>query len=457
MHFIKFTFIRDNYIHDGGWNCSGIHLYNCINGILENNTCSTFDPNGIDLILSSCNILNNNTCTDNYCGISLIYYSDNNTLINNNCSNNGYGIHLEGANSSTLINNNCSNNYDGITFYRSYNNTLIDNNCSNNGHGIDLSSSSSNTLINNDCSNSDRGICLSHSSNNILSGNILNENGIIIYGAVLFHWNTHDIEVSNKVNGKPVYYYKNQTGITVPDGAGQVILANCTDFVIENQNLSHADIGISLGFSSNSLIANNNCSDNYRGIYLAFSSNNTLINNNCSSNSDSGIELIFSNDNILSNNNCSSNNYEGISLLYSSNNTIIWNQLYNNIICGIYAYSDFIITTPCSYNLIWNNTFYHNNGAGDSYDPSHIQAYDDGTNNWWNSSSGYGNYWSDWTTPDGDMNGIVDNPYNIDGSAGAKDFYPQTTAPIIPEPAILILVGTMMMLFLIIGRTRKKN
>jgi len=106
--------------------------------------------------------------------------------------------------------------------------------------------------------------------------------------------------------------------------------------------------------------------------------------------------------------------------------------------------------------MIWNNIFYHNNGTGDTYDPLLVQAYDDGTNNWWNSTEGYGNFWSDWTTPDNDFNGIVDIPYNISGSSGAKDYYPQTIAPIIPEPSILILAGIMMMLFLIIGRTRKK-
>jgi len=106
-------------------------------------------------------------------------------------------------------------------------------------------------------------------------------------------------------------------------------------------------------------------------------------------------------------------------------------------------------------NRIWNNTFIGNNGTQSSYDPDYIQANDIGTNNKWN-SSGYGNYWSDWTTPD-DVSpwGIVDNPYIIDG--GAMDYYPQTTIQVIPEPPIFILTAIMIMIFLIFGRIREKN
>ena len=85
-----------------------------------------------------------------------------------------------------------------------------------------------------------------------------------------------------------------------------------------------------------------------------------------------------------------------------------------------------------SSNIVFNNTFIGNNGAGSTYNSSHVQACDDGTNNWWNSTDGYGNYWSDWTSPDVDMNGIVDVPYVLDGGSGAKDYYPLTTTPTQP-------------------------
>jgi len=100
----------------------------------------------------------------------------------------------------------------------------------------------------------------------------------------------------------------------------------------------------------------------------------------------------------------------------SNNNEITQNQMCNNSRYGVY------ISYGTS-NRIWNNTFIDNNGAGSSHNPAHLQAYDAGTGNYWNSSS-YGNYWSDWTTPDTDHNGIVDAPYVLGGGSDARDEYP---------------------------------
>ncbi len=87
-----------------------------------------------------------------------------------------------------------------------------------------------------------------------------------------------------------------------------------------------------------------------------------------------------------------------------------------------------------------------------------FQAWDDGTDNWWNSSDGYGNYWSDWTTPDYNMDGIVDFPYNISGNAGAKDYYPRTTTPTEPIPefgatGVVIVIIATICIFVAVRRT----
>jgi len=341
--------VKNSYIHGGGTFYHGITLDNCINGVVENNTCSN-NNYGIYLWLSSSIVLVNNTCS----------------------MNTGVGVGLGASNNNNISNNNCSNNRLGSYIYFSDDNLIGNNIYSlNDWYGIYLYSSSGNALANNTCSYND------------------------------------------------VY-------------------------------------GIYLESSSNNTLSNNTCnSDNEFGIALVTSNSNTLYNNTCSG-SDGGIGLSSSNSNTLNNNNCS-NDGLGMWLGSSSDNAFSNNNFSSNIAYGIYFSG-----AGSSNNRIWNNTFYHNNGTGDTYNPTHIQAYDAGTNNWWNSTNGYGNYWADWTIPDVAYRfEIVDLPYNITGAAGAKDYYPLTSprvgAPPIPEfSEIIVPIVGLMLIALVFGRARKK-
>jgi parallel beta-helix repeat protein len=189
------------------------------------------------------------------------------------------------------------------------------------------------------------------------------------------------------------------------------------DNTICNNSCSNNSIGILLDLSTYNLVSNNSCwSNTLSGIIPNLSSNNTINGNSCKLN-DMGMEFYQSGANIVSNNNCSDNSKGMHFWSICNDNSIIGNLFENNSDYGIWIQYG-------SYNLLRNNSFIRNHGANSSYYPAHVQAYDDGTNNYW-SSSGYGNYWSDWTTPDIVAPfGIVDNPYNISGSAGAKDYYP---------------------------------
>jgi len=64
--------------------------------------------------------------------------------------------------------------------------------------------------------------------------------------------------------------------------------------------------------------------------------------------------------------------------------------------------------------------FINNNDATTVYNVNNIQAYEAGSGNFWNIpwSIPEGNHWGDWTAPDNDLNGIVDNPYQIDSAVG---------------------------------------
>jgi parallel beta-helix repeat protein len=206
-----------------------------------------------------------------------------------------------------------------------------------------------------------------------------------------------------------------------------IYLQNCVNGTLENNNCSNDLAAIILDSSRNNTLINNTCGSNVGtyDIQLTSSNHNMLISNTCNSNYGECIFLDSSSGNVISNNTCSSNGDLGIYLISSSNN----NEISRNLVCNN-AGSGVGIGSG-SGNCVWNNTFVDNHGATDTYNKSHAQAYDDGTNNWWNSTGGYGNYWSDWTTPDAVPPwGMVDHPYNMSGSAAARDNYPLTRPPV---------------------------
>jgi len=90
------------------------------------------------------------------------------------------------------------------------------------------------------------------------------------------------------------------------------------------------------------------------------------------------------------------------------NNLIQYNNISNHNNYAIQAFSD------SSNNSIMENSFFNNHPGSSS------QAYDDGIGNVFLS-----NFWSDWTSPDNDGDGIVDQPYAIDGSASNNDPMPK--------------------------------
>jgi parallel beta-helix repeat protein len=103
-----------------------------------------------------------------------------------------------------------------------------------------------------------------------LSGNGMLDSGIWIESDSIANY-THEIDESNTVNGKPVYYWKDVTGGRVPDDADQVIFVNCTNITIEDQNVINASVSIAVAFSSDLAIRNNICSYNRIGIIFVYS------------------------------------------------------------------------------------------------------------------------------------------------------------------------------------------
>jgi len=369
---------------------------------------------GIEIRSNHTNIFENN-CSDNTNGI-LLYgdlYGDpcgtsNNTIAGNLCPDNVRGIYLYGSGRNNISDNNCTGNYYGISLKGSSSNVIARNICLDNHHGMYSVSSGSNLLVDNVCSGKEgKGMSFYRATRHTLSGNRMYSQGLFFYMDSLdkynslSHLNTHDIDITNTLDGKPIYYYKNTTGGTVPPGAAQVILVNCTRMVVENLDYTGSSSGILVGYSSEISIAHNsfssmgehgiylyrsvqcnisenNCSNNDRGIVLHRSDHNNLSDNICSSNGYSGIYMISSYHNTLTRNTCASNRYYGIYCSRSGCNTFSINDLRSNGRHGI-------CLSGSSYSTIESCTFTGNSvgGVSLSYSDDNIIAHSDFSNNQW--------------------------------------------------------------------------
>ena len=340
-----------------------------------------------------------------YCGY--IYGTrmvTNNLIVGNDFRNNsGIALYLKFACSNVITGNNFTHNYWAITLYDGSGNNIISRNylydtsescinvrespetiiCRNYVNsgtaGIYVDTNSDNTTVsenflvnirrlwgtiyiinsknviteNNYLVNNSGGIYLDHAANIFLSNNTMQNNqyGLGINGDELYHF-VHVIDHSNKINGKPIYYFVNEKELTINPShfseIGSLIIVNSTDIKIKDLQISNNWQGLLLAYTENSEVANVTVSRNNYGIYLHGSSNNTFVGNNML------------------------NNTYGMRLQSNSIDTIYKNNFINNT-----------SQVSCfSQGSIWDN------GAE-------------------------GNFWSDYDGEDSNQDGIYDEPYMI--------------------------------------------
>jgi parallel beta-helix repeat protein len=283
----------------------------------------------------------------------------------------------------------CCNNFFNNIIYTPNDNIRIAGD-KNNISGITITSDSitlsgdSNTISDNVITNNHHGIYLVDSCDNIITNNSFFNCGLFISEYTV--WN--NIVTNNTINGKPLVYVDNESDLDIDVDAGQIILLNCTNITIQNQEIFNTTVGIQIWGSNTCVISDNTIVGNRYGIWI-HDLNNTI------------------NDNIITN-----NNYDGILLYYDSD----FNDIFNNIITnndeGINIHSS-------ENNTIFNNFFNNLNNV-----------YDAG-NNIWNISKTPGanivggpylggNYWSDYTGIDIDDDGLGDT----DIPHGPGDYLP---------------------------------
>ncbi len=390
---------------------AGIKIDNANNATIKDTNCSD-NIVGIYLNNSHSNIIKNNSCSNIWSGI-YCSLSNSNTFENNTCDlNDQSGIGLSNANSNVIKYNSFnSNSQSDLEIYGSDFNTISNNNFESSIIGIGIYYSKSNTVINNKIASMLWGIQLDESEGIILKNNEMGFSGINLAGAQLKHWNTHSIDTSNTVNGKQVYYWRNKVSGKIPQDAGQVILVNCQNVVVENQNFKSVNYGLQMAFSNNNIIRNNLYSLTLWGIFLFNSNSNSLLNNTCNTSSE-GIHFSNSNSNTITNSTCVDNWY-GMSFYNSDFNTITY--------CNLSGNSNGISLEDSSLNTLTNNIFLFNSFQGlilayadnnmiyhNNFLANDIQALYVGTGtNQWDNGHGEGNYWDDYTGLDNGADGRV--------------------------------------------------
>ncbi len=414
-------------------NYQGIYLVSSSSNTISKNNASDNAETGMNLTGSNDNVIEKNIVERNKIGVQ-IWQSNNNEIVENVVKDNeARGISLDtdllsfsGSSENRVVGNKISGVPTGLNFEFDYgiyvgsfsnNNIIRSNNISECFFGIyvglplelildqiDLPtpyhsglfpiSPQSNTITDNVIWNSQNmlnlnpySIALILTEDNHLDNNIMKDGGIMILGfpevlglplGGVSHWNSHTITETNTVNGEPVRYWKNREGGRVPENSGQVLLGNCTNVTIEEQELTEASVGIELGFSDNNTIRNNTLSGGVQGMDLQSSSNNLIYRNEYKENL-VGLLPLLSND----------------------------------------------------------NEIYHNNFMGNTL----ANAMDLGSNQWDNGYPSGGNYWSDhegndkYHGPDQDVpgsDGIVDEPYG----ENFTDEYPLSEP--VPTPHVRI-------------------
>ncbi len=220
-----------------------------------------------------------------------------------------------------------------------YGNTLI--NCTSYSIYTTQNSNTFTWIMNNTIFGSNIGIYLG-ATNATVTGNRMFNTGLFIQS-----WDSRDIVENNTVNGRPVFYAYHESYFTVPSGAGEVLLAWCTHYLIEGQNLSDGSVGIQAYYSTYGKISNNTIHNNHvYGIWNYGGGNSEISNNSISNSSEqrdtaSSLYLAYTrynsiNDNTIFDSNigiyvdysAGSNTYRGNSLIddgfffkiYSTNN-----------------------------------------------------------------------------------------------------------------------------------------
>lgn len=313
-----------------------------------------------------------------------------------------------------------------------------------NEYGIHLYLTNNNYLSGNVVTGNNVGLSLHYRcTNNVLRNNQMYDNEKNF--EIKFNYPSgfiQDIDTSNTVNSKPIYYWINQHNQTIPQQAGSVYLGNCSDIIVQNLSMENNGNAILFFSTIDSVIRNNHLENNGNAIEIIDSQNinvtyNKLLKNSLAINVEASTNVrIVENDVVnggvgidlkgyytswneyadtkntaILNNNIIGNN-QGIDLSLSDENVISGNEFTDNQLCirAVHSQNNLIVGNnfaenngPAFYlssahdNIIYHNNFINNKAEGLIVSNPWLLGGGSGEyeyNTWDNGVEG--NYWSDY-------------------------------------------------------------
>ncbi|MFX1570122.1 MAG: NosD domain-containing protein [Promethearchaeota archaeon] len=399
-------------------NVQGIHVEESSYVNLTNNKANnckyeyTWDTIGKGIYMVDCSncIIVGNTASDNTDAGIYIWKGDNCTFHGNTMNSNQRGFRLSDSNDIIVSGNILNDNYNGITLYDCYEHDLIGNiidNCQ--YYGIYIEQDSANIT---------------------LSGNQLSNTGVYLDSqGTLKYLTSQEIDITNLANGKPIYYYANQSGLLSTDftNAGQIILVNVQNSVMDDLQIYNTSNAITMIYCDGNTISNCDFKYNRMNALEMWYSNNTVIKSNTVDNNfETGFYLIQSHYNNITDNTLTddpvNNPHAGIRMDTCNHNFISKNHIFD-CMAGLELHGEYntISDNNVSSNVDegirlehYGNNIIENNIVNDNEHGIMLSESDfnDILNNMINYSRGYGiEFW------DSDYNNITGNTFycNRDG------------------------------------------
>jgi len=282
---------------------------------------------------------------------------ENNTILES--KSNGMSISY-GGDHRIERNNVTNSSRTGILVGTSYDNIIAFNNVSDNDNGIHLGYRAHRTILRNNqvYNNYEEGVLIESSIDVKMRNNTMSENSYnfgVKGNSLVDHF--HDIDTSNLVEGKPIQYLVNVTGITVPMNAGYVGVINSNDVIVRDQNISWNYNGILFSGTTHSTIENVTIKGAYTGIYFRDAShNNSIFNSTISQCWNPGIWLFRSGGAIIGHTTVFQCESDGV-LLRESDDNLVYNITAEYCYYGVRVYKS-------TNNTVWNSTAMRNEQFG---------------------------------------------------------------------------------------------